>query len=142
MDSFIAGHKVKFGNNSESIFLGTVAVETSFRTIRFAVMPINTPFLLCLADMNRCGVYFNNINNTLVHNGKKHSIVRKWEHSWFLLDNAETTAVHCHFTETELRQLHRRFGYSAAERFCRVLARAKYENVNKFVIAKIGKYCN
>jgi hypothetical protein len=81
MDSFTASHKMKFGNNPESTFLGTVAVETSFRTIRFAVMPINTPFLLCLANMNYYGIYFNNINNTLMHNGKKHPIVRKWEHS-------------------------------------------------------------
>jgi hypothetical protein len=81
IDSFTAGHKVKFGNNPESIFLGTIAVETPFKTIRFAVMPTNTSFLLCLADMNRCGVYFNKINNILVHNGKKHPIVRKWEHS-------------------------------------------------------------
>jgi hypothetical protein len=66
MNSFIAGHKVKFGNNPESTFLGTVAVETPFRTIYFAVMLTNTSFLLCLANMNRCDVYFNNINNTLV----------------------------------------------------------------------------
>jgi hypothetical protein len=92
--------------------------------------------------MNRCGIYFNNINNTLMHNGKKHPIVCKWEHSWFLLDNAETTAVYYHFTETKLRQLYRRFGHSAAERFYRVLARAGYENVNEFVMAKIGKYCH
>jgi hypothetical protein len=77
MDSSTAGHKVKFDNNPESTFFETVVVETPFGTIRFAVMLINTPFLLCLADMNCCGVYFNNINNTLVHNGKKHSIVRK-----------------------------------------------------------------
>jgi hypothetical protein len=142
MDSSIAGHRVKFGNNPESTFLGTVAVETPFGTIRFAVMLTNTPFLLCLANMDRCGVYFNNINNTLVHNGKEYPIVRKWGHSWFLLGNAETIAVHCHFIETELRQLHRRFGYSAAERFCRVLARAGYEDVNESVVAKIGKYCH
>jgi hypothetical protein len=138
----IAGHKVKFDNNPESTFLGTVAVETPFGTIRFAVMPINISFLLCLTNMDRCGVYFNNINNILVHNGKKHFIVRKWKHSWFLLGDAKITAVHCHFIETELRQLYRRFGYFAAERFCRVLARAKYENVNESVMAKIGKYCH
>jgi hypothetical protein len=142
MNSSTAGHKVKFGNNPESTFFGTIAVETPFGTIRFAVMPINTPFLLYLANMNRCGIYFNNINNTLMHNGKKHPIVRKWEHPWFLLGNAETTAVHCHLTETELRQLHQRFGHPAAERFCRVLARAGYENVNESVMVKIGKYCH
>jgi hypothetical protein len=142
MDSSTAGHKVKFGDNPESTFLKTIAVETPFGTIRFAVMPINTPFLLCLANMDRCGVYFNNINNTLMHNGKEYSIVRKWGHPWFLLGNAETTAVYYHLTETELRQLHRRFGHSAAERFCRVLARAGYEDINESVIAKIGKYCH
>jgi hypothetical protein len=142
MDLFTAGYKVKFGDNPESTFLGTVAVKTFFRTIRFAVMLINTSFLLCLANMNCCGVYFNNINNTLVHNGKEHPIVRKWEHSWFLLDDAEIIVVHCHFIETKLRQLYRRFGHSAAERFCRVFARAGYENVDEFVMAKIGKYCH
>jgi hypothetical protein len=142
MNSSTAGHKMKFGNNPKSTFLETVAVETPFRTIRFAVMPTNTPFLLCLANMDRYGVYFNNINNTLVHNGKEHPIVRKWGHSWFLLGNAEITAVHCHLTETKLQQLHRRFGYSAAKRFCRVFARAGYENVNESVVAKIGKYCH
>jgi hypothetical protein len=70
MDSSTAGHKVKFGDNPESIFLETIAVERSFGTIRFAVMPINIPFLLYLADMDRCGIYFNNIKNKLVHNGK------------------------------------------------------------------------
>jgi hypothetical protein len=142
MNSSTADHKIKFGNNPESTFLETVAVETPFGTIRFAVMPINTPFLLYLADINRCDIYFNNINNTLMHNGKKHPIVRKWEHSWFLLGNAEIIAIHCHFTETKLRQLYQRFGHSAAERLCRVLARAGYENVNEFIIAKIGKYCH
>jgi hypothetical protein len=141
MDSSTAGHKMKFGDNPESTFLGTIAVKTPFGTIRFAVMLINTPFLLCLANMDCCGIYFNNINNTLMHNGKKHPIVCKWEHSWFLLGNAEITAVYCHFIETELRQLHQRFGHPAAERFCRVLARAGYEDVNESVIAKIGKYC-
>jgi hypothetical protein len=77
MDSSTAGHKMKFGNNPESTFFGTIAVETPFRTIRFAVMLINIPFLLYLANINRCDIYFNNINNTLVHNGKKHFIVRK-----------------------------------------------------------------
>jgi hypothetical protein len=138
----IAGHKVKFDDNPESTFFGTVTVETPFKTIRFAVMLINTPFLLCLANMDRCGIYFNNINNTLVHNGKEHFIVRKWEHSWFLLGDAEITAIHCHLTETELRQLHRRFNHPAAERFCRVFARAGYEDVNESVMAKIGKYCH
>jgi hypothetical protein len=142
INSSTAGHKVKFGNNPESTSLGTVAVKTPFGTIRFAMMLINIPFLLCLANTNYCGIYFNNINNTLVHNGKKYPIVLKWEYSWFLLDNAETTAVYYHFTEMELRQLYQRFSHSATERFCRVLARARYKNVNESVMAKIGKYCH
>jgi hypothetical protein len=70
IDTFTAGrYKVKFGDNHEISSLGTIGVETPFGTIHFEVMPTNTPFLLCLADMDRHGLYLNNINNTLVHNG-------------------------------------------------------------------------
>jgi hypothetical protein len=59
-------HKVRFGNGPEKSFFGTANVQTPFGTIDFAVMLANTPFLLCLADMNRYGVYYNNVDNMLV----------------------------------------------------------------------------
>ena len=45
-------HSVRFGDNPETLSLGTIGVETPFGTIYFAVMPTNTPFLLCLSDMD------------------------------------------------------------------------------------------
>jgi hypothetical protein len=78
IDTFTAGrYKIKFGDNHEISSLGTIGVKVSFGTIHFEIMLTNTPFLLCLADMNRYGVYLNNINNTLVHNGKEYPVVRK-----------------------------------------------------------------
>jgi hypothetical protein len=78
IDTFTAGrYKVKFGNNHEISSLGTIGVKISFGTIHFEIMPTNTPFLLCLANMDRYSVYFNNINNILVYNGKKYPVVRK-----------------------------------------------------------------
>jgi hypothetical protein len=73
-------HKISFGDNPEIFSLGTIGVKTPFGNVYFAVMPTNTPFLFCLADMDRYGVYFNNIDNVLVYNGKEHPIIRKWEH--------------------------------------------------------------
>ena len=45
----------------------------------------------------------------------------------------------CHLTETELRQLHRRFGHPSAQRLRRVLDRAGHEP-NANVIEKITKF--
>jgi hypothetical protein len=135
-------HKVCFGDNPEITFLETVGVETPFGIVNFAIMPINIPFLFCLADMDRYGVYFNNVENTLVHGGKTYPVVRKWGHPWLLLNGQEAAMAYCHLTEGELRQLHRRFGYPAAERLHKVLARAGYDDINESVIAKINKYCH
>ena len=32
-------------------------------------MPTNTLFLLCLADMDKHGIYLNNVDNVLVYHG-------------------------------------------------------------------------
>ena len=103
-------------------------------------MPTNTPFLLCLADMDKHSIYLNNVDNVLVHNGNQYPIVRKWGNPWLLLDHHDTV-VH-YLTETELRQLHRRFGHPAADRMYKVLEKAGYNDVNKEVITKINKLCH
>ena len=92
--------------------------------------------------MNKHNVYFNNVQNVLVHDSDEYPIVRKWGHPWFLIDEPERSIAWCHLTETELRQLHRRFGHPAAERLYRLLDRAGYEDVNKAVITKLTKFCH
>jgi hypothetical protein len=141
IDESTAGrHRIRFGDNPECVSLGDVKVKTPFGTISFAVMPTNTPFLLCLADMDRHGIYLNNIDNVLMHKNKAYPVVRKWGHPWLLLDNTET-AVH-YLTETELRQLHRRFGHPAADRLYRVLEKAGCNDVRKDILDKITKFCH
>jgi hypothetical protein len=104
VDTLTVGqHKISFGDNPEILSLGTIGVETFFGNVYFAVMLINTPFLFCLADMDRYGVYHNNINNVLIYNGKKHSIGRKWKHLWLLFNDCEIVMAYCYLTEDELR---------------------------------------
>ncbi|KAI0996878.1 hypothetical protein K3495_g11307 [Podosphaera aphanis] len=68
-------------------------------------------------------------------------VVRKWGHPFFLLD-LEATAAACHLTETELRQLHRRFGHPVVDRLRKLLSRAGYENVNEDALKHINKFCH
>jgi hypothetical protein len=143
VDTSTAGqHKIFFGDNSKILSLGTIGVKTFFGNVYFAVMPTNTSFLFCLADMDRHGVYFNNINNVLVYNGKKHPIVCKWEHLWLLFNDCEAVMVYCHLTENKLRQLYRRFGHPGAERLYRMLSLAGYNDINEAVVSQINKCCH
>jgi hypothetical protein len=134
--------RVHFGDGPEKHSFGTIIICTSFGEIDFAVMSTNTLFLFCLADINRYNVYYNNITNTLVHNGKDYPIVRKWKHLWFFLDDLESIIAYCHLTENELRQLYRRFGHPAAERLYKVLTKAGYDDVEESVLARINKFCH
>ncbi|KAI0997435.1 hypothetical protein K3495_g10751 [Podosphaera aphanis] len=71
LDTSTAGrYSVRFGDNPDTQSLGTVDVKTPFGMICFAVMPSNTPFLLCLSDTDKYGVYLNNVENVLVHEHK------------------------------------------------------------------------
>ena len=46
-----------------AIFIGTLTVNSPIRRIDFQVMQIDTLFLLCLQDMNRLGIYLNNLKD-------------------------------------------------------------------------------
>jgi hypothetical protein len=52
-------------------FIGTVDLNTSVDVITFHIVFVHTPFLLCLADMNRLRLYFNNLINMLIE--ERHS---------------------------------------------------------------------
>ena len=52
--------------------------------IAFHIMPVNTPFLLCLADMDRLGAFFNNITNQLVQSNRTHPVIRRYGHAFLL----------------------------------------------------------
>ena len=58
-----------------------------------------------------------------------------------LLNQLEETLAWCHLTETELRQLHRRFGHPSVQRLTNVLQRAGHD-VNTAVLKKLTKFCH
>ena len=67
LDSMTAGSaNVRFGKGSSETSLGTTRVTTEIGTIKFEVIRAPTPFLLCLQDMDRLGVYFDNTMDELV----------------------------------------------------------------------------
>ncbi|KAK1463674.1 hypothetical protein CCUS01_08362, partial [Colletotrichum cuscutae] len=57
--------KISFSLGKEIVTLGIVKVETYFRIITFYILPINTPFLLYLKDIDRLGIIFNNTRNRI-----------------------------------------------------------------------------
>ena len=141
IDRTTAGsHTVHFGKG-DATSIGTVDVPTPVGRIRFEVVPTDTPFLLCLRDMDRLGVTLDNLTNTLkTKNGEKFPIIRKWGHPWLLLDDSDTMAW-CNLTETELRQLHRRFGHPSVRKLTDVLQRAGHDT-NSSILEKITKRCH
>ncbi|KAJ5904893.1 uncharacterized protein N7473_001809 [Penicillium subrubescens] len=134
-------HKIKFGDGDPKVSLGTADVDTPIGSITFHILPTNTPFLFCLKDMDAMGVELRNKKNVLERGDKRVPIVRKWGHPWMLLHNLEEAAAWSHLTESELRQLHRRFGHPSVHRLTRILQRAGHE-VNSQCIDYLTKFCH
>jgi len=140
---------IRFGIGT-STSIGTVDVSTPIGIITFHVLDADTPFLLCLGDMDKLDVKFDNLENLLIQGGRKVPVVRKWGHPWMLLDFESAMAcnfmderniIGCHLTGNELRQLHRRFGHPSARRLLRVLQRSGHE-VNSKAIQQLTKCCH
>lgn len=129
--------KVCFGIGTAKS-LGSVSVQTAIGKIKFHDMPSNTPFLLCLRDMDILEEQFLNLPNFLVQKNEFVTIIRKWGHRWMLLEKNEVTITknyteqttklpECHLTELELRQLPRRFGHPSVKRSSKLLQRSGHE---------------
>ncbi|KAF1934529.1 hypothetical protein EJ02DRAFT_471813, partial [Clathrospora elynae] len=107
LDTSTSGNaSVQFGKGSITTSIGTAHVSTEVGKIKFEVLDAPTPFLLCLRDMDRLHIYFNNTTDQLVQGKATFPVIRKWGHPWFHLSQAERARVF--LTETELRRLHRR----------------------------------
>ncbi|EDU46201.1 conserved hypothetical protein [Pyrenophora tritici-repentis Pt-1C-BFP] len=141
LDTSTAGNaSVQFGKGSVTTSIGTAHVSTQIGKIKFEVLNAPTPFLLCLKDMDRLHVYFNNTTDQLVQGKATFPVIRKWGHPWFHLSKAERARVF--LTETELRRLHRRFGHPAVERLIRLLKRAGHEDVDERLLREIQTFCH
>ncbi|KAK1916808.1 hypothetical protein P3342_004363 [Pyrenophora teres f. teres] len=84
---------IKFGKGSVTASIGTVQVSTEIGNIDFEVLEAPTPFLLCLADMDRLNVYFNNTIDELVQGEHRIPVIRKWGHPWFHLNKRERATM-------------------------------------------------
>jgi len=51
---------------SSTASIGSVTVKTLIGLVDFHIIKVDTPFLLCLADMDRLQVYYNNVMDTLI----------------------------------------------------------------------------
>ena len=130
----------------------SINISTSIGSITFHIISVNTPFLLCLADLDKSGAFFNNVTNKVIQQHQKpsrsHPVFRRYGHA-FLLWNiliyafiSESIIQHlCFLTETEIRRLHRRFGHLSVQRLYQILDRAGHE-MNQRIIQRLTKYCH
>jgi len=56
---------IQFGIKLTSL-IKSAKVTTPIGIIKFHIVKINTPFLLCLADIDYLQMYFNNLKNILI----------------------------------------------------------------------------
>ncbi|KAI0999696.1 hypothetical protein K3495_g8502 [Podosphaera aphanis] len=75
----VGEHKIRFGEG-EVTSLGSTEVNTPLGPITFHVVPLNTPFLLCIQDMKRMGVILDNLQNILIQGQKIVPVVMKFGH--------------------------------------------------------------
>ena len=76
---------VQFGIEFIS-FIGFIAMAIFIGQVEFHIVKTDTPFLLCLADLDRLKVYFNNVENVLISKkeNREFSIIRRFGHFFFL----------------------------------------------------------
>src|SRR6202161_3101943 len=146
--------KVQFGIGSNPS-VGVITINTPVGCITFHIVNADTPFLLCLRDMDRLGIYFDNTKNMLIQENRttpslSYPIVRRFGHPFlvwqglsnFLVEPYMTEGMmQCYLTDTEVRQLHRRFCHPSANRLIRLLERSGHD-VNRKVIDRLTRFCH
>lgn len=122
-----------FGNGSEKSH-GTAPIHFPLgaTTVTFQahiLQEVTVPLLIFIDEMKLWGIYFNNIENTLVHTPRDQciNIKREGAHPFILW----SLVINCHYTTTELSRLHRRFGHPHAEKLLQLLRKASLDNVTK-----------
>lgn len=91
------------------------------------VLDTEPPILMSIDDMDRLGIYLNNLENALIQPkaGQKASVNRVNGHP-FLRWNP---LISCLFTTAELRRLYRRFGHPSTEKLMNILERAGTQDI-------------
>jgi hypothetical protein len=144
----IGAVNVQFGIGSAAS-IGSVIVKTLIGPVDFHVVKADTPFLLCLADIDKLRVYYNNVTDALIGPALTLPITRRFGHPFLVWGEALRTYVQesfdynpCYLTSTEIHRLYRRFGHPSAEKLYRVLERSGHDDVDKRAIDHLTKYCS
>lgn len=92
------------------------------------------PLLLSLQDMDRMGIYVDNLSSEVIHKATSDSakLTRKWGHAFIIWDQH----VAWHFTEQELRNMHWSFGHPSVGKLSKVLQRVTEEPTAKTTFKK------
>ena len=140
---------VQFGIGSTSL-IGSISLATPVGQVEFHIVYADTPFILCLRDMDNLRIQYNNLDNTIVFRDNHRQpvpVLRRFGYT-FVLQGAQSLLLAesfdynpCLLSETELRQLHRRFGHLSVNRFYKVLERLEHD-VNRQAIQHITKFCS
>ncbi|XMA19477.1 hypothetical protein WAI453_012268 [Rhynchosporium graminicola] len=140
------GINVKFGIG-KATSIGMVIVPSPIGKIQFEVMATDTPFLLCLDDMDKLRVILDNLRNVLVTPQGDIPVVRRFGHLFLLWkESLETYITECFqsntrvLTETDLRRLHHRFGHPSVRKLEDLLQQAGHEH-NSGVLKELTKLC-
>jgi hypothetical protein len=151
IDTSTAGKvEIRFGNGDPVRSLGSVDVRTPIGNVNFHILKTPTPFLMCLQDMDRLGIYLDNTRNVMVEKstGRETPVIRRYGHLFLVWDDTFRTYIiesfnenPCFLTEVELRRLHQRFGHPSSDRLTKLLERAG-KDVDKDILEHIRKHCH
>ena len=78
---------VQFGIGSTPS-IGLITVDTPIGNVDFHVVQADTPFLLCLTDMDNLRTYYNNVTDMLITPSAKLPITRRFGHPFLLWEDA------------------------------------------------------
>jgi hypothetical protein len=131
---------IQFGQGESVESEGTITIKTPLSNINFHVINTSTPFLLYLDNIDKLGVYLNNINNCIVKGNVQIPVFRKRGHPWFFLDEKQAPVTF--LTEIKIRRLHRRFSHPAVDHLHKLLKQAGHDNVNHYNLTEIEKFCH
>ena len=100
------------------------------------------PTLLSIEDMDRIGLYLNNLYDKLIHpaSGQDAVVVRGNGHPFVLSD----THVSCMLTDVELRRLHKPFGHRSTDKLTKLLEKSEIDNIDtdtRRALANIERSC-
>lgn len=126
-----------------------VDLNISLGLIIFHIVPVNTLFLLRLADIDKYGVFFNNITNRIIQTqfSQSHAVIQRNKYAlllWYIFTYTlivESILLNsCYLMDVELQCLHRRFGHLLMHCWYQLLKYSGH-NVDLQALQYTIKYC-